>query len=112
MEELKIGNNIKKLREFKGLSREYVAKKIGKNLTYYGNIERGQNDPPVSMIIKIATILNVSPSEIIGFTDRYNLNNVQNSQIGNGNSYSTINQSLILAIENLCILLKKITEKI
>ncbi len=109
---INIGDNIKKLRELKGLKREYLAEKLDLHITSYGNIERGQADITVSKLFKIAEILEVNPSEIVGFSDKYNLNNVTNSQVGNGNSYIGLNEQLVSAVSNLNIILNSLINKI
>lgn len=58
------GNNIRKLRKIKGLSQENLAFKTGLDRTYIGGIERGERNPSLKNIIKIAKALNVEISDL------------------------------------------------
>lgn len=57
-----IGENIRRVREWKGIRREYVAAQLNIHLTALGNIERGQTDLTVSRLLQIAAILEVPPA--------------------------------------------------
>ncbi|WP_281224913.1 helix-turn-helix transcriptional regulator [Flavobacterium aquiphilum] len=59
--------NIKKIRELKNLTREYVADELEMSTSGYGKIERGEVDLTVSKLIKIAKVLNVSIEFIFKF---------------------------------------------
>ncbi len=65
--DLKIYKNIKKIRELKNITREYIAGELGMSTSGYGKIERGEVDLTVTKIIRIAAILNVSVSFIFNF---------------------------------------------
>ena len=54
-----IGKNIKETRKIKNLSQEKLAEFIGMSRNYIGMIERGEVNPPVKTLIKIANALNV-----------------------------------------------------
>ena len=61
-ESLSIGNNIKKVRELKGISRRFLAMKLNISLTAYGNIERGKTKYiSKERIFAIADLLEVHP---------------------------------------------------
>ena len=62
-----IYKNIKKIRELKNLTRDYVAGELGMSTSGYGKIERGEVDVTVTKIIRIASILDVSVSFIFNF---------------------------------------------
>ena len=62
-----IYKNIKKIRELKNLTRDYVAGELGMSTSGYGKIERGEVDVTVTKIIRIASILYVSVSFIFNF---------------------------------------------
>ena len=65
--DLKIYKNIKKIRELKNITREYIAGELGMSTSGYGKIERGEVDLTVTKIIRIAAILDVSVSFILNF---------------------------------------------
>lgn len=55
-----LGDMIREAREQLHLTQEEVAEKLQVNLTHYGNIERGTNNPSLPLFIKIVKILNLS----------------------------------------------------
>lgn len=57
--------NIRKIRELKNLTREYVAAELNMSCSGYGKIERGEVDLTVSKLYKISNVLDVSPSSIL-----------------------------------------------
>jgi transcriptional regulator with XRE-family HTH domain len=59
--------NIRKIRELKNLTREYVAEELKMSLSGYGKIERGEVDLTVSKLVEIAKILDVSIEFILKF---------------------------------------------
>ncbi len=67
--------NIRKIRELKGLTREYVAAELKMSSSGYGKIERGEVDLTISRLFKIAEVLNVSPSSILFLDISFLFNN-------------------------------------
>lgn len=63
--------NIKKIRELKNLTREFVADEINMSTSGYGKIERGEVDLTLSKLDKIARVFNVS----IDFIFKFNASN-------------------------------------
>lgn len=59
--------NIRKIRELKSLTREYVAEEIKMSMSGYGKIERGEVDLTLSKLIKISKVLDVSIEFILKF---------------------------------------------
>lgn len=59
--------NIKKIRELKNLTREYMADELKMSTSGYGKIERGEVDLTVSKLKKIAKALGVSVEFIFKF---------------------------------------------
>ena len=59
--------NIRKIRELKNLTREYVAEELKMSMSGYGKIERGEVDLTVSRLIQIAKVLDVSIEFIFKF---------------------------------------------
>ncbi|MFI3300846.1 MAG: helix-turn-helix transcriptional regulator [Candidatus Gastranaerophilales bacterium] len=64
---LKLGKQIKFLRENAHLTQEKLAEKCGISLDYLGKIEVNINKPGFKTIIKIANALNVSLKELFNF---------------------------------------------
>lgn len=51
---MSVNEKIRSIREAKGLTQEQVAEKSGISASVYGDIERGENDPKLSKLQKIA----------------------------------------------------------
>ena len=66
----KIGENIRRIREKRGLTQEELATRMGyKSKSTINKIEQGVNDIPQSKIIKFAECLNTTPSVLMGWVD-------------------------------------------
>ena len=71
---MSVNEKIRLIRETKGLTQEQVAEKLGVSPTVYGDIERGDTDPKLSKLEKIAEILEIRLSELVDFSDKGTLN--------------------------------------
>ena len=58
-----VGANIKRLRKERGLSQEALAGEAGLAMRHLGRIERGEGNPTVAVLSKLAEVLGVSPTE-------------------------------------------------
>ncbi len=54
-----LGKRVRELRRHTGLSQEKFAAKAGLDRTYYAGIERGERNPSVKQLAKIAVALDV-----------------------------------------------------
>lgn len=54
-----LGKRIRQLRQRTGLSQERFAAQAGLDRTYYAGIERGERNPSVKQLAKIAAALNL-----------------------------------------------------
>ena len=70
---MSVNEKIRLIRETKGLTQEQVAEKLGISPTAYGDFERGDNDPRLSKLQKIAEILEMPLSDLIDLSDKGNL---------------------------------------
>ena len=61
---MNIGEQIKTVREAKGLSQKQVALSINMDPSQYSKIEKGKTDPSISTLEKVADALNVSLPEL------------------------------------------------
>ena len=75
--------NIKKVRELRNYTQEYMADQMGLSISGYGKIERSDSDISLSRITQIAGILNVSRAKLLEFNSDEILNEVQNGNFNN-----------------------------
>ena len=98
----KIGDNLRKIREIKGIKQESVAKQLGITTNGYGKIERGESAINIDRLEQIATILGISAMDIMQFDESiiFNINTMTNSApngIVNNYSITTEERDLLLA---------------
>ncbi len=67
---LTIGMKIKKLRELRNYTQEYMAGKLQMSANGYGKIERDETDISFSRMQQIAEILQITPADIINFDEK------------------------------------------
>ena len=70
METLQIGNKIKKLRELRNFTQDYMAEALQMSQAGYGKIEREETDISLSRLQQIANVLKVDLTELIGFDEK------------------------------------------
>jgi transcriptional regulator with XRE-family HTH domain len=61
----RLGAIVRQIREDRGLTQEQLAERADLSATYIGFVERGDNVPTLTVIIQIATALDVRPSELL-----------------------------------------------
>jgi transcriptional regulator with XRE-family HTH domain len=66
----KIGSKIKKMRELRNFTQDFVAESIGISQASYSEIETDKTDVSLSRLSQIAEVLGVSTSDIISFDER------------------------------------------
>lgn len=71
-----IGKNIKRHRKLQNLSQEELAHRACLGLSYYGRVERGEQNFSIRCLLKIAQALHVYPYELLEIE---NLNMLFNS---------------------------------
>nr|WP_316628206.1 helix-turn-helix transcriptional regulator [uncultured Brevundimonas sp.] len=59
-----VGANIRRLRKERGLSQEALAGEAGLAMRHLGRIERGEGNPTVAVLGKLADVLGVHPSAL------------------------------------------------
>lgn len=70
-----IGKNIKKLREFRGYSQQYMADQLDITQKTYSNIEADDGKVNKGQIEHIAQILEVDPAYLLTYDDKIVFNN-------------------------------------
>lgn len=58
------GDRVRSARSKMGISQESLADRAGLHRTYIGTVERGERNPALRNILRIADALNVDPSDL------------------------------------------------
>ncbi len=91
----KIGDNLRKIREIKGIKQESIAKQLGITTNGYGKIERGETSLNIKRLEEIAQILGVNALDVMQFDENiiFNINTMSNSAPnGTVNNYALSNE--------------------
>jgi transcriptional regulator with XRE-family HTH domain len=67
---LAFGKRVRELRTGLGLSQEQLAERAGLHYTYVGGIERGERNPALVNIGRLAQALEVSMADLFSVLDR------------------------------------------
>lgn len=66
----RFGKTLRELRTERGLSQDELAARAGLDRNYIGMIERGERNPAIVNVVKIAEALDVPPSELFRLFDK------------------------------------------
>ncbi len=72
---MKIGDNLKKLRENKGLTQQEMADLMHTHRTGYSKMENNQQDIPVDKLVFVAKHFGIAVDDIIFFNEKNNVPN-------------------------------------
>lgn len=61
----RLGSNVRRLREAKGVSQEAFAFEAGIHRTYVSDIERGARNPTITIVERLAKSLGVTASDLL-----------------------------------------------
>jgi len=87
-----IGQKIKKVREIKGYTQEYLAEQLDISQKTYSQIENNQSKLDVNRLQKIADILEIGLIELLSFDDKNIFNNNFHDKVENSQNY-VVNQT-------------------
>jgi len=62
---LAFGESIRALRESLGVAQEALALNAGMDRSYLGKLERGEKQPSLDIVFRLAVVLDISPSELV-----------------------------------------------
>jgi transcriptional regulator with XRE-family HTH domain len=82
--------NIRKIRELRNYTQEYMADQLGLSVSGYGKIERSDSDINLSRITQIAEILNVSRTSLLEFNSEDLLKNLDEESANKSNNYTPV----------------------
>jgi len=86
---MKIGNKIKKIRELKNYTQEYMADRLGINQSGYSRLENDTSDISLSQLDKISEIFNMKTEDLLTFDEKIVFNNYADAKdFVVGNNYN------------------------
>ncbi len=80
---MKVGQQIKKMRELRNFTQDFVAEQVGISQAAYSDIEKDKTDVSLSRLSKIAKVLDVTLADIIAFDERVVFNIKENKGLAN-----------------------------
>jgi len=87
-----IGENIRRLREFRGYSQEYMAAELNVSQRTYSNIENDSGKVSKNQIEHIAKVLEVDPVFLLTYDDKVVFKNEHCEQVGMFNTYNAVSK--------------------
>ena len=78
-----VSENIKRLRELKNISREFMAQKLGLSTSGYAKLERGDTEITLNKLYMIANVLETDIAKILNF-DVNNVFNISHNELVQG----------------------------
>lgn len=121
--QINVASKIKKIREIKGLSQEYVASKLDISQNTYSKIERGETSFNLDKLSAICEVLEIDFNTLFNFDENLIFNHCsQTGNFGNNNTLvlntveklQEVYDKLILAkeseISTLNLLIKNLTK--
>ena len=109
-----IAQNLRRIREIKGLKQENVASKLGITTNGYGKIERGETSLNLDRLSQLADVFGVELNDILHLDERvvYHIRNMQNSAPhGTVNNYSLTEKEITDIQQNMDSLHKMIQQQ-
>ena len=115
-----IGFKIKKLRELKNYTQEYMAERLSISQSTYARFEKDDSDITISKLNQIADVLEVRLDDLLNFNSQYVFNNYSKTENGFSINHASKSEKdiydkhiehLTKEIEHLRNLLEKVITK-
>ena len=90
-----VGQKIKRLRELRNYTQEYIATQIGITQESYSKIEANKTNLSTQRLEQIASILEVNTADLINFDDKIIFNTYNNTLTSHEHSNQNANQGII-----------------
>jgi transcriptional regulator with XRE-family HTH domain len=90
-----VAQKVRKMREFKGYSQEYLAAQLELSQRQYQRMESGTQEMHLSRLEEICKVLEVAPAEILGIDEKYIIENCTNSGFGHGFTINNLPEQLL-----------------
>lgn len=107
-ETLKVGNKIKKLRELKNFSQEYMADRLGISQTQFSKMERDESEISINRLKEISDLLGMKMEDVLTFDEKYIFNAYDHGQAAFNIYNQLINEQMQKLYEDKIKLLEEI----
>jgi transcriptional regulator with XRE-family HTH domain len=67
---LAFGETVRALREASGVAQEALALEAAMDRSYLGKVERGEKQPSLDIVFRLAHVLSVTPAELVEKTTK------------------------------------------
>jgi len=85
-----VADNIRKIRTLRNYTQQFMAQELGISQKSYSNIENNIHTLSMERFLKIASILGVSPAELLHFSGRDIVGNTHKTSPGRDNTASEL----------------------
>ena len=116
---MEIGLKIKKIRELRNLTQEYMAQELNISQSTYSRFEKDGDDLTISQLHKISQVLEIKVEDLINFNEKFVFNNFEANHANQGyivNNISAAEKELyekhILTLEKEVEYLKQLIDKL
>ncbi|HXF90862.1 MAG TPA: helix-turn-helix transcriptional regulator [Candidatus Nitrosotenuis sp.] len=79
---VQIGHKIRRLREIKNYSQDYIAGRLGLSIRAYSKIENGESKLSIDRFVEIADVLEVKPEDILNFDEKAMIDSLSTGVLG------------------------------
>ncbi|TAF99290.1 MAG: XRE family transcriptional regulator [Cytophagia bacterium] len=98
--DMKIGDKIKKFREYRGFKQEVLAEKLQMTQAGYSRLERGEVDIPFSRLEQLAKVLDVPLRDLVSFDEQNMITNyISSSQLFTTNGSVIADKEVLAKLE-------------
>jgi len=101
MTDVELGENIRKTRELRGISQQFLADALAVSQKNISRIETGQSSPTFNHLMKICSVLEVDLKVILDFDEKFVFNNIINNQNGTVGEFIAYNNTEVEKLEKL-----------
>ena len=106
---MKIGSNIRKIRELKGFSQDFLANELDISQRQLSRIENNETDLSISKLEAISNLLEVTINQLLGFDEKFIFQHCENAFGTNQNYYAFTDKEKELYEKRISHLEKEIT---
>ena len=114
---MKVGQKVKKMRELRNLTQDYMAEKMAMSQSGYSKIEQDETDVPFSRLLQICKILDVNILDLLSFEGDKLFFNINNQHNQNGSAFffgkeeKDLYEKSIAELQNEITFLREMLEK-